>query len=105
MGTNEYWQGYRMYPLKGITELVAIGRFMRTKLHEIHHPTLIIQGRNDKTISEDSGDIILDGIESEIKERHWMEKSAHVVLLEDELPDIIDLVEEFIERVMQIEIE
>lgn len=100
MGTNEYWQGYRMYPLKGVTELIAIGRFMRGKLDEIEQPVLIIQGRNDKTISEDSGDIILEGISSEMKERHWMENSAHVVLLESELPQIIDLTVDFMGRVL-----
>lgn len=99
MGTNEYWQGYRIYPLRGITELVALGRFVRAKLDEIKQPILIVQGRNDKTIAEESGDIILQGVASEIKERHWMEESAHVVLLEHELPQIMEISVAFIERV------
>lgn len=102
MGTNEFWQGYRVYPLRGITELVALGRFIRSRLIDIQQPVLIFQGRHDKTISEDSGEIILNGVASQVKELHWMEESAHVVLLEQELPKIIDITTVFIKRVLQL---
>lgn len=103
MGTNELWQGYRVYPLKGIRELVRLGRFVRAHLDEINQPILVVEGRHDKTIAPDCGDIILEGAASAVKERHWMEKSAHVVLLEEELPEITELTIRFIENQLRSE--
>ena len=100
MGTNEFWQGYRFYPLKGIRELIRLGRFVRAHLDEIKQPLLIIEGRHDKTIAPDCGDIISEGAASSVKERHCMEESAHVVLLENELPEITELTIKFIEKAL-----
>ena len=88
MGTNPYWQGYRVYPLRAALELIRLGRYVRRRLEEIHQPTLVVQGRNDKTISPDSGEIILNGVAAQLKEMHWMESSGHIILLEKELPQI-----------------
>ncbi|MEM7335740.1 MAG: alpha/beta fold hydrolase [Chloroflexota bacterium] len=99
MGTNEKWQGYRVYPLKGIRELIRLGRFVRARLEGINQPLLIVEGRNDKTIAPDCGEIIMEGAGSLIKEHYIMENSAHVVLLEEELPEITDLTVQFMTQV------
>jgi carboxylesterase len=51
----------------------------------IKQPVLVMQGRNDATIDPESGDIILEGVQSKTKALHWLEESGHIILLEDEL--------------------
>jgi esterase/lipase len=47
-------------------------------------------------------DLICGSIGSNVKEIHWMEKSGHLVLLEDELDQVVKITEGFIERVMAL---
>lgn len=89
--SNPNWQGYKVNPLRAVMELVRLGRDVRNHLSEITQPVLVMQGRNDQTVAADVGDIILDGIQSSHTAHHWLENSGHVILLEDELPQIIDL--------------
>ncbi|KAA3664344.1 MAG: alpha/beta fold hydrolase [Chloroflexi bacterium] len=96
MGTNPYWQGYRVYPLRAVMELVRLGRDVRNRLNTIQQPILVIQGQNDETIAPNSSEIILDNVASKTKEGHWLENSGHVILLEDELDTIESLTLQFV---------
>ncbi|MCB8978315.1 MAG: alpha/beta fold hydrolase [Ardenticatenaceae bacterium] len=98
VGSNEYWQGYRVNPLRAVMELIRLGLEVRRQLPQISQPVLIMQGRNDKTVSADVGDIILEGVLSERVEQHWWEKSGHVILLEDELDEITAVTLNFIQK-------
>jgi esterase/lipase len=102
-GSHPLWQGYRVNPLWGIIELIRLGGEVRQRLAQIEHPVLVVQGRQDTTIAPDSGEIILTGVSSEIKEQHWLEQSGHVVILDDEREEIADLTMRFIERVMGLQ--
>ena len=88
LGANPYWQGYKVYPLRAVMELVRLGRHVRRHLDEIAQPVLVMHGRHDETIAPDCSDIILDSVASTIKEGHWLEESGHIILLEDELDKI-----------------
>ena len=98
--SHPLWQGYRVNPLWGVVELIRLGGEVRSRLGQIEQPMFIVQGRNDTTISPDSGDIILEGISSELKEQHWMEESGHVVILDDEREAIAALTMQFMEKVI-----
>ncbi|MCP4425602.1 MAG: alpha/beta fold hydrolase [Chloroflexi bacterium] len=95
---NAYWQGYKVNPLRAVMELIRLGREVRRQLPQITQPVLVMQGRNDQTVSADVGEIILDGVTSETKELHWMEQSGHVIILEDELEGITAVTLQFIEK-------
>ncbi len=95
LGSNPYWKGYKVNPLRAVMELVRLGRDVRRHLHEIHQPVLVIQGRNDQTVAEDVGEIILNGVASNHKAHAWLEHSGHIVLLEEELPRIVHLTVSF----------
>lgn len=97
---NSLWQGYPVNPLKGVLELVRLGREVRGRLGLINQPVLIVQGRLDKTIDPESGQIILDGVESVLTECHWLENSTHVVLLDEELTAVSDLTQRFLTRAL-----
>ncbi|MAU00837.1 MAG: hypothetical protein CL608_27135 [Anaerolineaceae bacterium] len=98
VGNNEHWQGYRVNPLRAVMELIRLGREVRRLLPQISQPVLVMQGRNDKTVSEDVGEIILEGILSERVEHHWLEQSGHVILLEDELNEITAVTLNFMQK-------
>ncbi|WP_420627831.1 alpha/beta fold hydrolase [Candidatus Leptofilum sp.] len=100
VGSNPYWQGYRVNPLKAVMELVRLGQEVRRQLPKINQPVLVMQGRNDKTVAEDVGEIILEGVLSERVEQHWWEQSGHVILLEDELDEITAVTLDFMQKAM-----
>lgn len=101
VGNNPYWQGYRVNPLRAVMELVRLGLDVRRQLPQISQPVLVMQGRQDKTVSEDVGEIILEGVLSERAEQHWWEHSGHVILLEDELDEITAVTLNFIQKVLK----
>lgn len=98
VGSNVYWQGYRVNPLRAVMELVRLGREVRRQLPQIAQPVLVMQGRGDKTVAEEVGEVILSGVAAQQKELHWLEKSAHVILLEEELEMITAVTLNFIEK-------
>ena len=103
--SHPLWQGYRVNPLWGIVELIRLGGEVRQRLGRIEQPVLVVQGRNDTTIAPDSGEIILNDVHSEIKEQHWLEKSGHVVILDDEREDIAALTMRFMEQIIGLRTE
>ena len=63
----------------------------------IKQPVMVAQGRLDTTIHPKSGKIIHSKISSQSKQLHWMEKSTHVVLLDEELDQVTELTLQFIQ--------
>jgi carboxylesterase len=95
---NPYWQGYKVNPLWAVVELVRLGREVRRNLDQIRQPVLVVQGRHDQTIDPASGLIILEGVRSAVKELVWLEKSGHIILLEEERAEITRLTLDFMAR-------
>ena len=79
---------------------MRLGNEVRSQLAQIEQPMLVVQGRNDNTISPDSGEIILEGISSQLKEDYLMENSGHVVILDEEREAIAALTMRFMEKVI-----
>lgn len=94
------WQGYRVDPLRGAAQLLRLQRVVRTRLAQIHQPVLVVQGRLDTTVAPEAGEIILREVGSQVKERYWMERSTHVVLLGPELDEIAERTMCFMERAL-----
>ncbi len=99
-GGHPRWQGYPVNPLKGVIELVRLGREVRRRLPLIEQPILVVQGRHDTTIDPQSGEIILEGAASEVKELHWMENSTHVVIIDEELEKIGEITLRFMQNAL-----
>lgn len=94
----QLWQGYPDLPLKGAAELFRFQKVVRGELSKIHQPILIFQGRKDRTVAPEAGDIILSQVQSRIKDHQWMENSTHEVTLDGELPEVTQKVIQFIHR-------
>jgi carboxylesterase len=96
LDASHAWQGYPVNPLKAAIQLQELGDEVLRGLPAIRQPVLVVQGRHDTTIAPRSGEIILNGISSPVKELHWFENSSHVVLIDQELEQIAALSLQFI---------
>lgn len=101
MDSNDLWQGYPVNPLKGTIQLLKLQAQTRPHLKNIHQPILIVQGRKDATVHPDVPEIIFQGVHSTVKEVHWMEHSAHCVILDSELDTVAQITLRFLENVLE----
>ncbi len=92
------WQGYKVNPLRTGVQLLKFQFEIKKLLHRIYQPVLLIQASLDDTIDLNSGNIILRGVQSAVKELHWMEKSSHVVILEKEFEEVLKKTLSFIKK-------
>ena len=95
------WQGYKVNPLKTGVQLLKFQWEIKQVLCRIYQPILIIQANKDETVDLNSGDMILRGIQSAVKELYWMEKSGHVVILEKQFEEVLQTTLEFIKRIIR----
>ena len=95
---NTTWQGYRVNPLNGVKQLVAIENETINNLRNITQPVLVFMGGKDKTISPVSGDIVMDGIASQHKTKYFHPDAEHCILLGDEFDETANLAWQFIQK-------
>jgi carboxylesterase len=98
---NKNWQGYPTNPVPALLQLHRLQRQVSRRLARIKQPLLIVQGRLDRAIDLKGIDLLYDRSGAEFKQLHWMERSGHVVILEDELEQVAKLTLRFIEQVME----
>jgi carboxylesterase len=95
---NDNWQGYPVNPLKGAAQLLKFQEEVLMRLPQINQPLLVMQGRLDTTVHPTVGQIILGGVRSSVKELYWMEKSSHVVIIDQELDEVTRITLDFLGR-------
>jgi carboxylesterase len=101
MDASDKWQGYDPeLPTKGILQLFRFQDAVKKILPKITQPIIVFQGRNDMTVAPQVGSIILRGVRSPIKEYHWMERSSHPILIDNELDAVTELSLRFIDNVL-----
>ena len=96
---SDRWQGYPVNPLKGTLQLLKLQEVVYPRLSEIKQPLLVVQGRLDTTVHPDVPELIASQVSSKVKEIHWMEHSAHTVILEGELDEVGVITLEFLARI------
>ena len=94
------WQGYKVNPLRAGVQLLKLQLETERNLFRIYQPILIIQANLDRTVDLRSGDMILAGVQSAVRESHWMEKSHHVVLLDKEFDEILEISLDFVKKLI-----
>ena len=95
------WQGYKINPLRTGVQLLKLQWEIKQRLCRIYQPILLIQASLDETVDLRSGDIILRGVESAVKELYWMEKSGHVVILDKQFEEVLNTTLEFIQKIIR----
>ncbi|MBE0695763.1 MAG: alpha/beta fold hydrolase [Anaerolineaceae bacterium] len=96
---NTTWQGYTINPLKAVIQLRALQKTVRSELKKIHQPLLVLQGKKDTTIDQNSAELVYNGVSSIEKQIHWLEKSGHCLLLDNELHIATHLTMDFLWKV------
>ncbi len=91
----------KVNPLKAGVQLLKLQSETKLRLFRIYQPILMIQANLDQTVDLNSGDIILQGVQSAVRESHWMEQSRHVVILDREFKDVADISLEFLVKLIQ----
>lgn len=100
LSSPDLWQGYPVNPLKGAIELLRLQRVVRRRLERIGQPILVVQGKRDATVHASVPQVIYDRVRSTTKELHWMENSAHTVVLDRERDQVAEMTLRFIEKVL-----
>ena len=94
------WQGYPVHPLKGTLQLLRLQQEVRRRLPAIHQPLLVVQGRLDRSVHASVPEEIISGVNSRLCELHWMPRSRHVVLLDEELEQVTQFTLDFLRRAL-----
>jgi carboxylesterase len=101
---NKNWQGYPVNPVPALVQLCRLQNEVSRRLPSIKQPLLIVQGRLDIDIDLRGVDLLYQRVGSTVKELHWMENSNHVVILDGELEQVVDVTLDFMQRVLAGEI-
>lgn len=96
MDADSLWQGYPVNPLKGAVALLRLQAATRPRLPRIQQPIFLLQGRLDTTVHASAPQEIYDRVRSTVKELHWMEHSAHTVIIDREREQVFELTLRFI---------
>lgn len=91
------WQGFNVVPLHAAAQLSKLQRKIRRNLYKVTVPTLVFQGKLDRSIDPMSSVKVLETISSEEKELIWLENSTHCILLDNQLPDVEEICLRFIQ--------
>ena len=92
------WQGYTVYPLWAADQFFRLTKKVKKNISRVQVPTIIFQGSYDKTIDKRNIHFIYDGIQSKTKEMVFMEKSGHVMLIDQEINIIKQKTQIFLQR-------
>jgi len=100
LDSDELWQGYKVNPLKGVLQLMKLQDKVRSLLPAVTQPVLIVQGELDTTVASDVPDLIFNRVKSTIKEKYWLAKSSHCVILDQEFDQVIGITGQFLDRAL-----
>jgi len=81
---ERYDYGYPGFPTRCGSDLNRLIRQARRDLHAVQCPVLVVQSRQDETISPDSAEVILNGVSSEKAGVLWLENVPHVCTISPE---------------------
>lgn len=95
---DEYWQGYRVYPLGGARMLLRFQRVVRRRLHHIRQPLLLVQGRLDRSVSVAGPALLERATRSVHVETHWLAHSGHCTTIDVEWEQVTALSLAFLAR-------
>lgn len=93
---------YPDYPTKGFYQLLQLLEVMRNSLSAIHQPALLIQSRNDKSVSPENTQKIYDHLGSQDKNIVWIDKSGHTMTHDLSRQQVFEAAGDFIRRISQI---
>jgi carboxylesterase len=100
LDSDGMWQGYPVNPLRGAIQLLRLQAQVRPRMQQIRQPVLIVQGRLDTTVHPSVPETITQQVGSSLKELHWMQNSAHCVILDRERQQVFEITRIFLEKAL-----
>jgi carboxylesterase len=95
---DDRWKGYPVEPFPAAVQLFRLQAALLPRLGLIKQPILILHGRLDTSALPESAEILYRSVSSPVKELHWLEKSHHCLLLDEEWEQAANLTAQFLER-------
>ncbi len=78
--TDNKWGGYEKIPVNIAIKIKNLMKEMYLGLQKVKCPALILQGRHDSVIKDNSMDVIYNQINSKSKKKVWLENNDHPIL-------------------------
>lgn len=88
---------YMYYPVESAREVMKLADEARIFLPRITKPILVMQANSDHMVSRKSPQMIMDGVDSKVKEIFWVKDGYHVFVGERKVHEKIG---EFISRII-----
>lgn len=95
---DDRWKGYPVEPYPAAVQLFRLQAALLPRLPIIRQPVLILHGRLDTSAKPESAEMLYRSVSSPVKELHWLEKSHHCLLLDEEWEQAASLILQFLER-------
>jgi carboxylesterase len=92
---NRAETSYAYFVPHAIAEAAELAKLMQESLPKINIPVLLIQSRGDKVIEPNAMDLLSERIVTPRKETLWLEKSGHVITLDEEHEIVFSKVADF----------
>lgn len=89
-------QSYASFPLRAAASLLDLQRLVKNELKKIKVPVIIFQGKLDDTIDPMGSVYAYEHIRYEDKDFVYLEESSHIILLDQQLPEIQRICQDFI---------
>ena len=90
-------QSYTINPIKAASSLYDFQRVVKKVLPQVNVPLLFFQGKKDDTIDQSGTVYCYEHAGSKDKELIFLEESAHIIFLDQELPLVEQKSQKFIE--------
>ncbi len=81
---NRAETSYAYFVPHAIAEAAELAKLMQERLPKINIPVLLIQSRGDKVIEPNALDLLSERIHTPRNETFWLERSGHVITLDQE---------------------
>ncbi|MBO2537717.1 MULTISPECIES: alpha/beta hydrolase [Rummeliibacillus] len=85
-------------PRGAIDEIQKMIQHTSEEIEEIHAPTLVLQGKLDDSLYQESAPYIYDTVETEDKEIIWYQNSGHIITLGKERDKVYEDVLHFLDE-------
>ena len=95
---KKFLLGYHKTPIRSVHEFNKLAAKVRKDLYKINKPLLIVHSHMDRTVDEESVDLLYNSVSSQIKEKIYLNKCGHNITVECEKEDVFRGVIDFLKK-------
>lgn len=84
------------FNLAAVRSALALIKIVKPELSQVTCPTLIMQTRGDRVVNPQGAQFLYDRLGGETKELQWLERSDHIITLDDEKEQVFAAIAKFL---------